>query len=288
MTPSVVLDNTSDFGALSTATFNSGTASRTLLLAPPSLSSHPEKLDQVVAAHDRNATDIQMLDRLFLSLVHLPDATYDIILILLDADGSRTESSKLLTSLVFSAIAKSLKPGGKVDSQDGKFATSESTERREAIFAGLTVENNEMMKPLHTGTEPVPLRVRKNKEDGGPVAVTNPAGTGAVSLNLAGKRKNGLSAYMAPAGVGFVLPGDDLDGDEDEDEDDEDELINENDLLSDEDMKTNLVQRNKRLPSPCFSVLADCARSCRMPPENGQATSRLQRLYLRSGSTSRG
>ncbi|KAL8908616.1 MAG: hypothetical protein Q9207_000704 [Kuettlingeria erythrocarpa] len=256
MTPSVVLGNTSDFGALSTATFNSGTTSRTLLLAPPSLSSHPEKLDEVVAAHDRNATDIQMLDRLSLSLVHLPDATYDTILILLDADGSRTESSKLLTSLVFSAIAKSLRPGGKIESQDGKFATSESTERREAIFAGLTVENNQMVKPFHTGTEPVPLRFGKKKEDGGPVAMTNPAGTGPVSFNLIGKRTNGPSAYMAPAGVGFVLPGDDLDGNVDDD--DEDELINENDLLSDEDLKTNLVQ-----PAECRPKTGKRRRACK-------------------------
>lgn len=247
MTPSVVLDNSSDFGDPAT-TSKSGTAPRTLLLAPPSISSHPEKLDQIVAAHDRHATDIQMLDRLSLSLVHLPAATYDIILILPDADGSRTESSKLLTSLVFSALAKSLKPGGKVDSLDGKFAASESVERREAIFAGLMVENDKIVKPTYNVTDPVPLRFGKKKEEGGPVAMSSPAGSGAPSLNLTGKRKNGPSASTAPAGVGFVLPGDDLDGNGDEDEDDENELIDEDDLLSDEDMKINLVQRKRRLP----------------------------------------
>lgn len=246
MSPSVVLDNSSDFTPVRTTTFDNGTAPRTLLLAPPSISSHPEKLDQIVAAHDRNATDIQMLDRLALSLVNLPNATYDIIIVLLDADGARTESSDLLTSSVLSAIARSLKPGGKLDTQDGKFATSETPERREAIFAGLMTESDKMVKPNHSFTESVPLRLGNKGEKGGAAATTSPAGTRAPSLNLTGKRKNGPSADSAPAGVGFVLPGDDLDGNGDKDDDDE--LIDENDLLSDDDMKINVVQRKKPPP----------------------------------------
>ncbi|KAL8926443.1 MAG: hypothetical protein Q9208_002986 [Pyrenodesmia sp. 3 TL-2023] len=256
MSPSVVLDSSSDFGGLSATTLKSGTAPRTLLLAPPSISSHPEKLDQILAAHDRHATDIQMLDRLSLSLVHLPAATYNIILILPDADDSRTESSKLLTSPVFSAIAKSLKPGGNVDSLDGKLAAPDSEERREAIFAGLMVENDKMVKPTYNVTDPVPLRSGKKKEEGGPVAMTSLAGTGAASLNLTGKRKNGPSASTAPAGVGFVLPGDDLEGNGDEDN--ENELIDEDDLLSDEDMKTNLVQ-----PAECRPKTGKRRRACK-------------------------
>ncbi|KAL9578859.1 MAG: hypothetical protein Q9212_005454, partial [Teloschistes hypoglaucus] len=256
MAPSTVpVDRNSD--NTSTAPLSNGigtTPPRTLLLSSPSLSSHPERLNQIVAAHDRSATDIQMLDRLSLSLVHLPSSTYDIVLILLGAEtnintnnktNARAEPAKLLTAPVLAAIARSLKPGGKLEIQDdGGFATADTVERREAIFAGLVVEGNSMVKPTYSAEESVPLRLGAGKKQDGKSAVasTSAAGTGAVSLNLTGKRKNGpAAAAEAPAGVGFVLPGDDLGGDDDGDDDD-DELIDENDLLSDEDKKATLLQ----------------------------------------------
>lgn len=247
MSPSVILDNASDFHSTAATAQSNGTPPRILLLSPPSLSSHPEKLDRIVAAHDRSATDIQMLDRLSLSLVHLPEATYDIVLVLLDADQTRKESSRLLTSSVLQLIVKSLKPGGTLTTQDGTLADTESPERSEAIFAGLVIENGNMVKPNYSATDSVPLRFGKQKVDGGAMATTSPAGTGAVSLNLTGKRKNGPAenTTTAPAGVGFVLPGDDLNGD-----DEDDELIDEDELLSDEDMKSTVVQRKHPSPTP--------------------------------------
>ncbi|KAL9627624.1 MAG: hypothetical protein Q9204_006440 [Flavoplaca sp. TL-2023a] len=256
MAPSVILDNASDFQSTAATAHSNGTPPRILLLSPPSLSSHPEILDDIVAAHDRSATDIQMLDRLSLSLVHLPDTTYDIVLILLDADQTRTESSRLLTSSVLQLIVKSLKPGGTLTSQDGTLADTESSERSEAIFAGLVIENGNMVKPNYSATDSVPLRLGKQKADGGAMATTSPAGTGVVSLNLTGKRKNGPveDSSAAPAGVGFDLPGDDLDGNDDDD----DELIDENDLLSDEDMKTTLIQ-----PPECRPKTGKRRRACK-------------------------
>ncbi|KAL8952747.1 MAG: hypothetical protein Q9222_001358 [Ikaeria aurantiellina] len=251
MAPSVTLDTTSDFSLPMVPSLTNGASapSRTLLLSPPSLSSHPESLNAVVAAHDRTSTDIQMLDRLSLGLVALPPSTYDIILILLDADGTRSESSRLLTASVFPSIARALKAGGKFGSQDGRFAITDSPERREAIFAGMTIEGEIMMKPDHSATGSVPLSFGKQKVNGGAAASTSAVGTGAVSLNLTGKRKNGpsLESALAPAGVGFVLPGDDLDG---EGADDDDELIDEDDLLSDEDLKTTVVQPMECRPKP--------------------------------------
>ena len=61
MAPAVTIDNTPDFEMPTTA---SKSGRRTLLLAPPSVSAHPETLARVAEAYDRNATDIQMLDRL--------------------------------------------------------------------------------------------------------------------------------------------------------------------------------------------------------------------------------
>ncbi|KAL8727408.1 MAG: hypothetical protein Q9166_006080 [cf. Caloplaca sp. 2 TL-2023] len=248
MSPSVLLDNSSDFQSAAATAHSNGGPPRILLLSPPSLASHPEKLNEIVAAHDRSATDIQMLDRLSLSLVDLPESTYDIVLILLDANQTRTESSKLLTSSVLPLIVRSLKPGGTFTSQDGTLADTESPERSEAIFAGLVIENGNMVKPNH-GAESVPLRLGKQKVDGGAAATTSPAGTGAVSLNLTGKRKNGPAEdTTAPAGVGFVLPGDDLDRADDDDEDDE--LIDEDELLSEDDMKSTVVQPVECRPKP--------------------------------------
>lgn len=81
----------------SSSTKLSSSQARTLLLAPPSIASHEEKLRNVLAPHDRAFTDFQMLDRLAASLVTLPPSTYDLVLILTDADGIRKESTQLLS-----------------------------------------------------------------------------------------------------------------------------------------------------------------------------------------------
>ena len=181
-----------------------------------------------------------MLDRLSLSLVSLPDSTYDTVLILADADNTRSESHKLLNSDILLRIAKALKPGGKLRSQDGNFASEDAEERREAIFAGLVVEGGDMVKPNYEATQSVPLRFGKKKGEGGATAMTSPAGTGAVSLNLNGKRKNGPPNNTHPAGVGFVDFSDDFGAPEEEEDDD---LIDEDTLLDDSDLARPVVQR---------------------------------------------
>ena len=238
MAPPVAIDTTSDFSAPASSNTR---VTRTLLLSPPSLSAHPERLNDVVAAHDRNTTDIQMLDRLSLSLVTLPESTYDTILLLTDADNTRTESKRLLSQALLSEIVKSLKPGGRLRSQDGKFGVEGQTEKAEAILAGLIVDGTELTRPKYQATESVPLRLGKKKTEGGPAAVTNAVGTGAVSLNVNGKRANGPSEVKAPAGVGFVDFSDDLDTTDGNDSDDE--LIDEDTLLDESDLNRPVVQR---------------------------------------------
>ena len=239
MAPAVTIDSSSDF--LPPAVKAAPTP-RTLLLSPPSLASHPERLEEVRAAHHRDTTDIQMLDRLSLNLVSLPEETYDIIMILLDADQTRTESNNILSNQLLSTLVKSLKAGGRLQSQDGNFASArDSNEYREAIFAGLTDQDGVMTKPEYASSEAVPLRLGKKKAEGGASATTSAAGTGAVSLNLSGKRRNGPPDATQPAGVGFVDFSDDLDAPIEED--DEDDLIDEDTLLSDDDMARPIVQR---------------------------------------------
>ena len=255
MAPAVLIDSTLDFAPTKTKSIGDSPPLRSLLLSPPSLSSHPEKLDNVVAAHDRNATDIQMLDRLSLSLVSLPEATYDVVLILADADNTETESAKLLNREVLSRIVRSLRPGGRLKSQDNGFAADGTEARREAIFAGLLVEGEDMVKPDHSATQSVPLRLGKNKTDG-VTATTSAAGTGAVSINLNGKRKNGPPASIQPAGVGYVDFSDDLRTPE-VDENEDDDLIDEDTLLDEEDLNLPLVQRKFLIPV-CLHAASSC------------------------------
>ena len=248
MSPSVTLDTTPD-SFTSTTVPSKTIQSRTLLLSPPSLSAHPEKLNNVIEAHDRNATDIQMLDRLSLSLVTLPDAIYDTILILCDADSTRSESQKLLDRNVLSNLVKALKPNGILRSQDGEFASTDSKERREAILAGLVVSDDGVMKPAYSATESVPLRFGKRKAEGGPTSSTIPVGTGAVSLNLNGKRADSPPTHKT-AGVGLVDFSDDFDTPvEGEEGNSDDELIDEDTLLDESDLARPVIQRTSPLPS---------------------------------------
>ena len=230
-----------------------------------------------------------MLDRLSLSLVSLPESTYDVILILTDADNTRTESQRLIGRDILKEVVKALKPGGRLRSQDGAFASTESEERREAILAGLVVATDNkdgVTKPNYDATQSVPLRFGKKKSEGSAAASTIPAGTGVVSLNLNGKRKNGPPGPTQPSGVGFVDFSDDFDAPIEE-ENSDDELIDEDTLLDDSDLARPIIQRTSltyhpHAPPPKKS-LTNLAQSTRMPPHRPQKTPpRLQRLHLRS------
>lgn len=275
MAPSVTLDTTSDFNPSSAMASKSNLVPRTLLLSPASLSSHPEKLNNVLEAHDRNATDIQMLDRLSLSLVSLPDSTYDTIIILSDIDATRSESQNPIDRNVLAKIVKALKPGGRLRSQDGAFARTEGVERTEAILAGLMVEGTDgMVKPNYEATQSVPLRFGRKKNEGAATALTSAAGTGAVTLNLNGKRKNGPAVNTQPNGVGFVDFSDDFDAPIEEDDD---ELIDEDTLLDEGDLSRPIIQRMFLWGILCLP-LTDAGDSTRVSSQSRQASPGLQRL----------
>src|SRR5271168_4186167 len=159
MSPSVTIDTASDFALPAKSTPQ---PQRTLLLSPPSLSSHPEKFNNVIESHDRNATDMQMLDRLSLGLVSLPESTYDVILVLTDADGSRKESRNLLSRELFALLVKALKPSGWLRGQDGNLGSTAGQERNEAILAGLSYTDGQgFQKPNYGAQDSVPLRLGK-------------------------------------------------------------------------------------------------------------------------------
>ncbi|TWU70473.1 electron carrier [Metarhizium rileyi] len=164
----VFIDTTDDFApALSTLPAVATSAKRNLLLAPPSIAAHEEKLRQVFTTFERANTDLQMLDRLSAGFVSLPAATYDLVLVLTDADGSRTaESAQLLNRHLFTTLVPAMKPGGRLQFQGGQLGATES---KEAILSGLIStadgfekqEEEEVVVPLRFGKKKTPPPVQK-------------------------------------------------------------------------------------------------------------------------------
>lgn len=240
MPPSLAMDLSDDFTMPTKITPTvKPIAQRILLLSPPSLSSHQEKLTRVMAMHDRRATDMQMLDRLAMGLVSLPESTYDMIMVLSDADGTRTQSRSLLDRRVFELLVKALKVGGTLKSQDEQFGTTEGSEKTEAILAGLSYEAGTGFVKPDFAQSAVPLRLNRKKANG----VAKAAGglqnkTDSVSLPVNGKRKSANLTSAVPVGVGFD------DGTVNEfEEGSDDELIDEDELLEGEDLKAPIKIR---------------------------------------------
>lgn len=227
---------------------------RTLLIAPPSIASHEEKLGAIFTIHDRSVTDLQMLDRLSAGLVNIPFSTYDLIIVLSDADDTRTESSKLLSRDVYAKLVDSLKAGGKLQSQDGKFGSEKtSAEYIEAILAGLVPKDGEgFTKPDYSSSEAVPLRFGRKKklvvaetpkpEMAQPPSPTPVSPSGPLKRKSVDISANGGAQNNKPNGVGFVDFSDDF-GEKITGESDDDELIDEDELLNDADLEKMAVVR---------------------------------------------
>ncbi|KAI0449290.1 cytokine-induced anti-apoptosis inhibitor 1, Fe-S biogenesis-domain-containing protein [Xylaria acuta] len=220
------------------------TAQRTLLLAPPSIASHEETLRDVYTTFDRSTSDLTMLDRLSSGLVALPTATYDLVVVLTGAAGAwRGEATQILTRRVYDAVAGSMKPGAALRAQDGP-----SLPEAEAILAGL-VSKGDGTFVKEEEEAPVLLRLggkeKKNKTNG--VAITN-----GHSSNGNG---NGSVPFAKAQPVISLLPDDDLDG---FDDDDDDELIDENTLLTEEDIKMTIQP-----PAECIPKIGKRRRACK-------------------------
>ncbi|KAF2759813.1 DUF689-domain-containing protein [Pseudovirgaria hyperparasitica] len=252
MAPFVTLDNTDDLDLTPPpSSKTSSSQSRTLLLAPPSISSHPETLNRIFADYNRNVTDLQMLDRLAMGLVSLPDSTYDVVLLLTDADGTRAESQKLLHRHLMEKIVATMKPGACLKSQDGSFGASNTAEHTEAILSGLVRQDNDgMVKPDTSSSASVPLRFGKKKTNGTPVTAISEA----VPVTSNVKRK--VDEVANPSGVGFVDFSDDLDlmiaGEDDDD------LVDEDDLLTEADKARPVTQ-----PPECRPKAGKRRRACK-------------------------
>ena len=257
---------------------------KTLVISPPSIASHPEALRNVWQMHDRASTDLQMLDRIAAGLVSLPASTYDVVLLLTDADGTTRESHQLLARDVMGKIFSALRVGGLLKSQAGAFQGAEKTE---AILAGLTESSEGMIKPEQAESVSIPLKfARKQTNKANDTKSVN----GAVSINgSANSSSNGTqnsSEPAKPAGVGFVDFSDDLDDLLTPGEDDD--LIDEDDLITEEDMARPVVQRKFFSHVLFISSYPDNNTAAECRPETRKATTRMQGLYLWNEGTDRG
>ncbi|KJR89098.1 electron carrier DRE2 [Sporothrix schenckii 1099-18] len=182
-------DDSVDFARFkSGSTKSNGTASkpttRTLILAPPAIAAHEEKLHALFASdYDRAACDLQMLDRLAAGFVPLVANTYDTVLVLTDADGAqRAEAVRLLSSRpVFAALVPAMKNNARLQFQDG--ARLEGAGAREAILAGL-VEKDGVFEKVEEEEVVVPLRLKKKT----PAAAAAPVAAAPAIVNAQGKR----------------------------------------------------------------------------------------------------
>ncbi|KAJ5901753.1 hypothetical protein N7495_002281 [Penicillium taxi] len=232
MAPSFVTIDTNDvdFG-MAQPTID---ARRTLLLAPPSIATHEDKLRDLFTSFPREFSDLQMLDRLSAGVINLPSNTYDFVLVLTDSDGSRrAEALQLLTRDVYTALVPAMKPGAKFQTQ-GK--ALDAIEAMEAVLAGLVQTESGFEKPNYEQASAVPLRFGAKKQK----TTTTP-----------------------PVGVGFAVNGYNANN---HDRDDTDELINEDDLLDEEDFTRPIMPppecqpktgRRRRACKDCTCGLAD-------------------------------
>lgn len=245
MAPSTI-DFSDDFNPTTAAPPSNGPSAaaqqRTLLLAPPSIASHEERISALFTVFNRSTTDLHMLDRLAAGLVTLPAATYDLILVLTDPDGSRqTEALALLSRRdVWTHLAPALKAGGKLRNEDGSIGSNANAASREAVLAGLVAGADGFTKPDYAEEEAVPLRFglkRKNNQINGQTAPAPAPAPAPVSAPV---------KDAAPTGVGFVDFSDDLDLDAEDDDD----LIDEDTLLTEEDLRRPIDQPPECAPQP--------------------------------------
>ncbi|EFQ98943.1 DUF689 domain-containing protein [Nannizzia gypsea CBS 118893] len=218
-----------------------GGLSRVLLLSPPSLSSNPDKLAELINQYDKNARDLQMIDRLAAGLVSLPESAYSLVLLLTGIDGTNAESERLVGRDALQRITRTLQPGGVMKYQDESSTSIKEPLRTEAILCGLMInDKGELIKPAFEEQSislPFSLKSRKPKKD----ANTNKnEQQPAVLQNNIVTLDNTNDAFNTP------------DGDDDE------ELIDEDELIDADELERPIIQ-----PPECRPKAGKRRRACK-------------------------
>ncbi|KAF8472157.1 cytokine-induced anti-apoptosis inhibitor 1, Fe-S biogenesis-domain-containing protein [Kalaharituber pfeilii] len=228
---------------------------RTLLLSPPSLSSHPTHLSTLLTTtYPKSTTDIQMLDRLAIpDLVSLPSSTYNQAVILSDPRPGFKKT--VVPPEVLEKVFKALVVGGELVAEDAEWGKEGSKERVDVLVGGFMVqeggEGQEGKKRVFT---------RPKEAEGGKLAIfplrRRKAETNGEEKKAEEQKKKAEEEKKekeeTPNGVGFVDWGDDLD-------DDDDELIDENELVDDLDELAIPIQQ----PASCAPKPGKRRRACK-------------------------
>ena len=182
---------------------------------------------RVFDTHPRGTCDLQMLDRVSAGLVKLPNSTYDLVLLLVDPTAGTSISRRgYLDRSALTVVTQSMRSNATLRIDDG--SGLESREEKEAVLSGLVAEGTTEFRKPDFGDDEGVVRlpfVKANKSK------VNKMEEIAVSAGIA-------APVAAPVGVGFINGDDDLDmldGDEDDDE-----LIDENELLTEEEKSRKL------------------------------------------------
>ncbi|DAA73643.1 TPA_exp: Fe-S cluster assembly protein DRE2 [Trichophyton benhamiae CBS 112371] len=216
---------------------------RVLLLSPPSLSSNPDKLAELINQYDKNARDLQMLDRLAAGLVSLPESTYNLVLLLTGIDGTNAEGERLVGRDTLQQISRALQSGGVMKYQDGSPAAINEPTRTEAILCGFTVnDKGELMKPAFE-EQSVSLsfsfnKSRKPKKDTN--SNKNEQQPAVLQNNIVMLDNNTNNVFNTP------------DGDDDE------ELIDEDELIDADELERPIIQ-----PPECRPKAGKRRRACK-------------------------
>ncbi|KAA8910550.1 cytokine-induced anti-apoptosis inhibitor 1, Fe-S biogenesis-domain-containing protein [Sphaerosporella brunnea] len=235
--PPYIDTSVSDFNPTPVATAAAPSSKRTLILCPPSVSSHPEALENALSTVDRVSADVQMLDRLTLNLASLPDSIYSTVLLLSDPSSSAPPTlEKPLLVKILAAMA----PNGRWRAV-GANKKNWAKDRLGFLTAGFLVEDTSegtvAVKPDFGGQKSVALNLRKRL----------PAGR--VVKPVVAKPAVAVAPVATTNGVGFVYLIDDLD---------DDELIDEDELMADEDLATPV-----QIPAECRPKAGKRRRACK-------------------------
>lgn len=235
------------------------TAPTTLFICTPHYASHPTALQSALSTLPPSTSHVHMLDRLASNLVSLPHSTYQTLIILAE---SASAAQPYLTKPVLDSFFTTLVPGGKLVAEVGGFG--EGAQRLDLLVAGFVAEESgqegkrAFVKPAYAQkatSVAVPLR-RKKKEDGAKPAVTNGVngngkrpsvdlskeGTSVATTNGNGTAATTTKTPVKPNGVGFIDFSDDFG--------DDDDLIDEDTLLTGDDLAIPIQQPPECAPKP--------------------------------------
>ncbi|EEQ28525.1 electron carrier [Microsporum canis] len=215
---------------------------RVLLLSPPSLSSNPDKLAELLNQYDKNTRDLQMIDRLAAGLVSLPESTYNLVLLLTDIDGTSTESERLVGRDVLQQIARTLQPGGIMKYHDGLSAMIKEPARTEAILSGLIAnDKGELVKPVFEEQSVLlPFSINRSQKSIKGININKSDQQPAIL------QKNIVTLTNNTNDIFNGLEGDD------------DELIDEDELINEDELERPIIQ-----PPECRPKAGKRRRACK-------------------------